>query len=214
MAAQLIAYDDLATHARDELGISETVAIRPIQAALDSAATFSVGAAKALAYIKALYEIERAVRDAEPEERRRYRDAHARPVLDEFKVWLDTEQRRLAPKSELAKAMRYLTKRWPAFTRYLDDGRLEADNGAAERALKGPVLGRKNWMFAGSDAGGQRAAIVYSLIETCKLNDIDPFAYLQDVLARLPTHPANRIDELLPYHWETRRRETTTVDAA
>ena len=171
-------------------------------------------AAKALDYIKALYDVERAVRDAEPEERRRYRDTHARPVLDEFKTWLDTELPRLAPKSDLAKAMRYLTKRWTAFTRYLDDGRLEADNGAAERALKGPVLGRKNWMFAGSDAGAQRAAIVFSLIETCKLNDIDPFAYLQDILARLPTHPANRIDELLPYHWKTRHSDALTVDAA
>ena len=160
-------------------------------------------AAEALGYIKALYEVEGAVRDAGSDQRRRYRDEHARPVLEAFKAWLDTQLRRLPPKSELAKAMRDLTKRWTAFTRYLDDGRLEIDNGAAERALKGPVLDRKNYLFAGSDAGGQRAAIVYGLIETCKLNGIDPFAYLRDILARIPTHPANRIDELLPYRWKT-----------
>jgi len=171
-------------------------------------------AAKALEYIKALYEVERAVREAEPEQRCRYRHEHARPVLADFKAWLDTEQRRIAPKSELAKAMRYLTKRWASFTRYLEDGRLEADNGAAERALKGPVLGRKNWLFAGSDAGAQRAAIAFSLIETCKLNAVEPFAYLQDILGRLPSHPANRIDELLPYQWKIRHGEVPAIDAA
>ncbi len=168
-------------------------------------------AAKALEWIRGLYDVERAVRDALPERRRRYRDAHARPLLEAFKTWLDTELRRLAPKSDLAIAMRYVTKRWKAFTRYLDDGLLEADNGAAERAVKGPVLGRKNYLFAGSDAGGQRAAVIYSLVETCKLNAIDPFAYLQAVLASLPTHPANRLDELLPYNW---KRDNDLDDAA
>lgn len=162
-------------------------------------------AAEALGYIRRLYEIEAAVREAEPDERRTYREAHARPVLEELKTWLDTHVRRLAPKSELAKAMRYLLARWPSFIRYLDDGHLAIDNGAAERALKGPVLGRKNYLFAGSDAGGERAAIAYSLIETCKLNDIEPFAYIQDVLSRIATHPVNRLDELLPYHWKLRQ---------
>jgi transposase len=171
-------------------------------------------AAQALAFIKTLYEVERAVRDAEPEARRQYREQHARPVLEAFKAWLDTALQRLPPRGELAKAMRYLTRRWTAFTRYLDDGRLAIDNGAAERAFKGPILGRKNWMFAGSDAGGQRAAIVYSLIETCKLNAIEPFAYLSGVLARLPTHPANRIEELLPYHWKDARDKASAADAA
>ena len=159
-------------------------------------------AAEALRFIAGLYEIEEAVRGAEPEDRRAYREEHARPLLDELEGWLDTHSRRLSRKSELAQAIRYLHRRWPAFTRYLDDGRLELDNGAAERAFKGPILGRKNWMFAGSDAGAERAAVVFSLIETCKLNAIEPFAYLRDVLARLPTHPARRIDELVPYRWK------------
>ena len=159
-------------------------------------------AAKALEWIRGLYDVERAVRDAQPARRRRYRDAHARPLLEAFKTWLDTELRRIAPKSDLAIAMRYVTKRWKAFTRYLDDGLLEADNGAAERAVKGPVLGRKNYLFAGSDAGGQRAAVIYSLVETCKLNAVDPFAYLQAVLTTIPYHPINRLDELLPYNWK------------
>ena len=159
-------------------------------------------AAEALAHIRRLYEVEEAVREAEPEERRTYREDHARAVLEELKTWLDTHVRRLPPKGELAKAMRYLLARWPSFIRYLEDGRLAIDNGAAERAMKGPVLGRKNYLFAGSDAGGQRAAVAYSLIESCKRNDVEPFAYLQDVLSRIAMHPVNRLDELLPYHWK------------
>ena len=106
--------------------------------------------------------------------------------------------------------MRYLLGRWASFTRYLNDGRLEIDNGAAERAFKGPILSRKNWLFAGSDTGAARAAVIFSLIETCKLNAIEPFAYLQDVFSRLPTHPANRIEELVPYRWKQLRAACTT----
>ena len=104
-------------------------------------------------------------------------------------------------KSELAGAIRYALTRWTQLTRYRDDGRLAIDNNAAERAIRGVALGRKNWLFAGSDAGGERAAAIYSLIETAKLNGIDPAAWLRDVLARLASHPARRIDELLPWHW-------------
>ncbi len=103
-------------------------------------------------------------------------------------------------RSDLAEAIRYARSRWQQLCRYRDDGRLEIDNSAAERALRGVALGRKNWLFAGSDAGGQRAALIYSLIETCKLNGIDPEAYLRHVLAVIPDHPINRIAELLPWN--------------
>ena len=115
------------------------------------------------------------------------------------------EQRaKLSRGNDLAKAMDYMLKRWPAFTRFLDDGRICLSNNAAERALSGIALGRKSWLFAGSDRGGQRAAAMYSLIVTAKLNDVDPQAWLADVLARIAEHPAHRIDELLPWNWRPR----------
>ena len=110
---------------------------------------------------------------------------------------------RIAAEAKTAKAIDYLLKRWGAFTRFLEDGRICLSNNAAERALRGVAVGRKNWTFAGSDAGGQRAAAIYTLIETAKLNDVDPRAWLADVLKRLPDHPAQRIDELLPWSWKT-----------
>lgn len=112
------------------------------------------------------------------------------------------EQRaRLSAKADLAKAIAYSLNRWNALTRFLDDGRLCLSNNAAERALRGIAVGRHNWTFAGSDTGGERAAAIYSLIESAKLNDIDPRAWLADVLARLPDHPAKRVNELLPWNW-------------
>ena len=111
------------------------------------------------------------------------------------------ERSKLSRHSDVAGAMDYMLKRWTAFTRFLEDGRVCLTNNAAERALRGLALGRKAWLFAGSDRGGQRAAFLYSLIVTAKLNDIDPQAWLADVLARIADHPANRIDELLPWNW-------------
>jgi transposase len=112
------------------------------------------------------------------------------------------EQRaKLSRGNEVAKAMEYMLKRWPAFTRFLDDGRICLSNNAAERAIRGIALGRKSWLFAGPDRGGQRAAAMYSIIVTAKMNDIDPQAWLADVLNRIAEHPANRIDELLPWNW-------------
>ena len=112
---------------------------------------------------------------------------------------------RLSPKADLAKAIRCLFTRRPSFTRFLDDGRICLSNNAAERALRGVAAGRRNWTFAGSDEGGRRAAAVYSLIETCKLNDVDLRAWLAEVLARLPDHPAHRVKELTPWAWKARR---------
>ena len=113
------------------------------------------------------------------------------------------EQRpRLSWHDDLAKAMDYMLKRWPAFTRFLEDGRVCLTNNAAERALRGTALGRKSWLFVGSDRGGQRAAFMYSLIVTAKLNDIDPQAWLADALARIAEHPSHRLAELLPWNWK------------
>jgi hypothetical protein len=111
------------------------------------------------------------------------------------------ERGRLSRHAEVAKAMDYMLKRWAAFTRFLDDGRICLTNNAAERELRGIALGRKAWLFAGSDRGGERAAAMYSLIATAKLNKVDPRAWLADVLARIADHPALRLDELLPWHW-------------
>ena len=117
----------------------------------------------------------------------------------------------MSSKSETAKAMDYGLKRLPAFTRFLDDGRICLSNNAAERAMRCVAIGRKNWTFADSDAGGLRAATIYTLIETCKLNDVDPRAWLADVLRRLPDHPAKRIHALLPWNWSP---EIATARAA
>ena len=123
-------------------------------------------------------------------------------LVGELESWMRAERVRLSRHAEAAKAIDYMLKRWPAFTRFLDDGRICLSNNAAERALRGIALGRKSWLFAGSDRGGERAAAIYSLIVTAKLNDVDPQAWLADVLARIAGHPAHRIDELLPWNWQ------------
>ena len=151
--------------------------------------------------IDALFEIERAINGKIVPERRAVRQDLSRPLVDDLEAWMRAERQKLSRGSDVAKAMDYMLKRWPAFTRFLDDGRVCMSNNAAERGLRGIALGRKSWLFAGSDRGGQRAAAMYSLIVTAKMNDIDPQAWLADVLARIAGHPANRLDELLPWNW-------------
>ena len=126
------------------------------------------------------------------------RPARAGLLLEDLRAWLASMLGKVSKKSELAKAIGYSLGRWKSLTHYRDDGRIEIDNNAAERALRGVALGRSNYLFMGSDAGGERAAAIYSLVETAKLNGLDPQAYLRDVLARIADHPINRIDELLP----------------
>ncbi len=154
----------------------------------------------ALAFIRQLYQIEADIRGKPPDERRRQRQQNAVPILTSFKRWLETTLMQVSRKSDLAKAIRYALSRWTALSRYCDDGRIEIDNNAAERALRAIALGRKNYLFAGSDAGGQRAAALYSLIGTARLNGLDPMAYLRHVLAIIAAHPINKIDELLPWN--------------
>ncbi|WP_088279039.1 IS66 family transposase [Ideonella sp. A 288] len=157
-------------------------------------------AAQALRRIAALYAVEKEIRGQPPDIRRAHRQARAGPLLDDLHAWLSSLVGRVSAKSELAQAIGYSLVRWQALTRYRDDGRIEIDNNAAERALRGVALGRGNFLFMGSDAGGQRAAAIYSLVQTAKLNGLDPEGYLREVLGRIADHPINRIDELLPWN--------------
>jgi transposase len=156
-------------------------------------------AAEAIGRIGALYAIERELRGQAPPLRAAARQRSAVPLCDELHAWLSRTLQSVSAKSQLAAAIRYALVRWPALTRYCSDGRIEIDNNTAERALRGAVLGRKNYLFAGSDAGGERAAAIYSLIGTALLNDMDPHAYLHHVLERIAEHPINRIGELVPW---------------
>src|SRR5262245_10916984 len=168
-------------------------------------------AREALEKIGALFDIERLIAGAAPEHRRNVRQRLAKPRLDELATWLDAQLQRIPGKSDLAGAIRYARSRWPALTSYDDNGRLELSNNAAENAIRPVTLGRKNWLFAGSDAGGERAALFYTLIRTAKLNGVEPEAYLRDVIARIGSHPINRLSELLP--WNTATPATPSVAA-
>jgi transposase len=162
-------------------------------------------AQEALERIAALYAIEKDIKGRPPDVRRAQRQARAGPLLDQLRSWFQDSLAKLSAKSELAGAIRYASSRWPALLRYCDDGTLEIDNNAAERALRAVALGRKNYLFCGSDDGGERAAAIYSLIGTAKLNGIDPEAYLRHVIGCIAEHPANQIEALLPWNLASKR---------
>jgi hypothetical protein len=179
---------DVAENARRKARGKTTAVISPL-------------ALEAVRRIDALFEIERTINGETAERRRAVRQDLSAPLVAEMESWMREQRAKLSRGNDLAKAMDYMLKRWPAFTRFLDDGRICLSNNAAERALRGIALGRKSWLFAGSDRGGQRAAAMYSLIVTAKMNDVDPQAWLADVLARIAGHPAHRLDDLLPWNW-------------
>ena len=163
--------------------------------------TASPIALEALQRIAALFAIEGAIRGQSPDRRAAARAEHAGPLLEQLKAFLEAALNRISGKSGLEAAIRYALSRWKALTRYVTDGRLDMSNNAAERAMRPPVLGRKNDLFCGSDAGGLRAAGFYTIIETCRMNDINPQAYLSDVIGRIADHPIRQIDALLPWRW-------------
>jgi transposase len=165
------------------------------------AAIGSPVAKEALDRIGQLYGVEETIKGLPPDHRRRERQQRSQPIATALVAWADETVSKLSRKSELAAAFRYMRARWPALVRCFDDGRLALDNNPAERALRGVAIGRKNYLFAGSDAGGRRAAAMYSLIETAKLNAINPQPYLADVLSRIADHPARQIAQLLPWNW-------------
>jgi transposase len=157
-------------------------------------------AKEALERIAQLYAIENDIRGRSPAERREIREARSRPLVEAMHTWLKATMAKMSRKSDVALAIHYALERWHALTLFCEDGRVEMDNNAAERALRAVALGRKNYLFAGSDAGGERAAAIYSLLGSAKLNGIDPEAYLAMVLRRIADHPINRIEDLLPWN--------------
>jgi hypothetical protein len=164
-----------------------------------------------LAYVHLLYEVEHEARDQclKAEERRALRQARAKPILADVQAYLEREGLKVLPKSPVGQAISYTLANWEALVRYCEDGDLEIDNNGAERSLRGVAVGRKNWMFFGSDNGGRTAAVLTSLIASAKRQRMDPLAYLRDVFERIGAHPKNRLEELLPDRWLAVRTAAT-----
>ncbi len=159
-------------------------------------------AAQALEFFARLYRIEAEVAAADEQTRRQSRQAQARPLLDALRTWLIGQRQNVPPGAATAKAIDYSLRRWAALCRYLDDPQVPIDNNAVENRIRPVALGRSNWLFAGSLRAGQRAMAIMSLIQSAKLNGLDPYLYLKDVLQRLPALPARRLHELLPHRWQ------------
>ncbi len=167
-------------------------------------AVISPIALQAVQRIDVLFDIERAINGRPAAERLAVRQTLSAPRVAELETWMREQRAMLSRHDPVARALDYMLTRWAAFTVFLGDGRVCLTNNAAERALRGIALGRKAWLFCGSDRGGERAALMYSLIVTCKLNDVDPQAWLADVLERIAAHPSHRLDELMPWTWRPR----------
>jgi hypothetical protein len=164
-------------------------------------------AKEALERIGELYGIERTINGKTKEQRLALRDTKSRPLTTKLKTWLEAQLKKLPEKSDLTKAIRYGLSRWQAFTLFLDDPAVAIDNNAAERAMRPLVIGRRNWTFAGSDRGAENAATIMTIVETAKLSNINPQAYIADLLNRLPDHKINRLDELLPWKWKPQEQK-------
>jgi len=176
-----------------------------------TSAVISPLALEAVRRIDALFEIERTINGQSADQRKAVRQEQSAPLVADLDVWMRGQRAKQSRGNDVAQAMDYMLKRWAAFKRFLDDGRICLSNNAAERALRGIALGRKSWLFAGSDRGGQRAAAMYSLIVTAKMNDVDPQAWLADVLRRINDHSASRPDELLPWNWHIINRSAVAA---
>jgi hypothetical protein len=192
---------DLEENARRKAAGKKEIALSPI-------------AIEIVRRIDALFAIERTINGQSADHRKAVRQAQSAPVVADLEAYMREQCAKLSRGHDLAKAMNYMFKRWGSFTRFLDDGRVCLSNNAAERALRGIALGRKSWLFCGSDRGGRRAAAMYSLIVSAKMNDVDPQAWLADVLARIATHPAHRLDELLPWNWKIAQQQGLAAQAA
>ena len=189
-------------HARRKFFVLADIATRVWRAVPLVASPVALAAVRR---IDAIFALERAIAGQPAERRQALRQAEIAPLVGELEAWMVAERVRLSRHAEVAQAMDYMLKRWPAFTRFLDDGRICLTNNAAERALRGIALGRKAWLFAGSERGGERAAAMYTLIYTARLNNIDPRAWLADVLGRIADHPNATLTDLLPWNWAAAR---------
>jgi transposase len=199
-------------HARRPFFIEADIDKHARRKAAGKTSVLSPIAMEVLRLIDPLFEIERTINGQSAEQRRAVRQELSAPLTAALRVYLEEQHPKLPRSHDLAKAMKYILKRWTSFTRFLDDGRVCLSNNAAERAVRGIALGRKSWLFCGSDRGGQRAAAMYSLIVTAKMNDIDPQAWLADVLARINDTPQSKLDELLPWNW--RKLAVSQAEAA
>jgi hypothetical protein len=170
-------------------------------------------ALEAVKRIDAIFDLERAINGLPADQRLATRKAEIAPLVADLHAWMTAERARLSKHASVAKAMDYMLTRWGDFARFLEDGRICLTNNAAERSLRGVALGRKAWLFAGSERGGHRAAFMYTLIVTAKMNGADPQAWLADVLARIASTPMNQLDELLPWNWAA-AQQTPAVKAA
>ena len=184
-------------HARRKFFVLADIAAK----ARDPRIVISPLALEAVKRIDAIFELEREIHGADAATRLATRQERVRPMVEDLHAWMKSERARMSAKPPVAKAFNYMLDRWTSFARFLDDGRICLTNNAAERSIRAIALGRKAWLFAGSDRGGDRAAMMYSLIATCKLNDVDPKAWLASVLDRIANHPARELDQLLPWNW-------------
>jgi transposase len=194
------------SHARRKFYVLADIAVHARRS--KRAPPISPLALEAVRRIDQLFDVERALNGTGAEERLVHRQEISAPLVGALEQWLRCERAGLSHHAPIAKAMDYMLKRWDGFARFLDDGRICLTNNAAERALRGIALGRKAWLFAGSDRGGQRAALMYTLIVTAKMNDVDPQAWLAEVLARIADLPQTRLPELLPWNWKAAREQS------